>query len=209
MKTLEADSIIFDLDGTLWDSLEGLTRAWDYIATEHGFPGVFTKDAMRELMGFTEKDILEKYEKVFGDSNCNLVADLLDRGDGCLTPDGIRFYEGLNETLNELSSRKPLFLVSNCKTGYMEKFLELSGCRDCFRRCICEGTYGLPKAENIARIIEEYGLKSPVYVGDTLKDERSARACGASFIYASYGFGQAENPDFIIKNPAELCKIIE
>lgn len=209
MKKIEADSVIFDLDGTMWDSLDGLTRAWDRIAGEHGYPGVFTFEAMKGLMGFTEKDIVDKYTEVFGEETGPIVSDCLDRGDGSLEEDCVVIYEGLAETLAELSSRKPLFLVSNCKTSYMDRFLDISGCRKYFTSCVCEGTYGMPKAENIMRICSDFGLKTPVYVGDTIKDEKASRKAGVQFIHANYGFGTAEAPDAVISCISQLPGVVK
>ncbi len=40
-----------------------------------------------------------------------------------------------------------------------------------------------------ARLISRFGLKKPVYVGDTAGDEKAAHLAGIDFIHAAYGFG--------------------
>ena len=110
--------------------------------------------------------------------------------------------------LETLSARLPLFIVSNCLDGYIECFLESSGLAARFRDWACEGSTGLKKAGNIALIAKRHGLRSPVYVGDTMMDERSAREAGCPFIHAAYGFGGSESPDAVIAAPAALAAVI-
>ena len=113
-------------------------------------------------------------------------------------------YPGVPEMLAALSERLPLFIVSNCLDGYIECFLTSSGLASRFRDWACEGSTGLKKAGNIRRIAEKHGLLCPVYVGDTIMDERSAREAGCRFVHAAYGFGKSEAPDAVIHTPAAL-----
>ena len=72
----------------------------------------------------------------------------------------------------------------------------------------CEGSTGLKKAGNIRLIASRNGLKAPVYIGDTVMDEHSAREAGCPFVHAAYGFGTAESPDAVIASPAALPGVI-
>ena len=118
-------------------------------------------------------------------------------------------YPGVREMLAALSECFPLFLVSNCQQGYIPCFLGCTGFAPFFRDTACEGTTGLGKAENIALLCRQYGLKRPVYVGDTVSDERSARQAGCAFVHAAYGFGTAEAPDAVIRQPMELVGLLK
>jgi phosphoglycolate phosphatase len=84
--------------------------------------------------------------------------------------------------------RVPLFIVSNCQAGYIETFLRWSA--GPFIDFECWGNTGLPKADNLRRIIDRNGLRSPVLVGDTAGDQAAASACGVPFVYVDYGFGE-------------------
>ena len=55
-------------------------------------------------------------------------------------------------------------------------------------------------------LIQEVKLKfaKPVYIGDTRRDEEAARIAGIPFIHARYGFGDAERPEGMINDIAEL-----
>ena len=63
------------------------------------------------------------------------------------------------------------------------------------------------KADNICKIIQEYHLKAPVYVGDTLGDFNATKTAGIPFVFASYGFGQVPSPDYTIHCPGDLLNI--
>ena len=73
-----------------------------------------------------------------------------------------------------------------------------------FRDAAVSGSAGLDKAENLRRMIAQHPLKNPVYVGDTAGDEKTARAAGIPFAWASYGFGKAAALDGVIASVAEL-----
>lgn len=123
------DSIIFDVDGTLWDSTGIVSEAWsDYlIHTEHmdtdvssarlmGLFGQLLPDIARAL--FPELSEAEQLRII--DGCCQAEHEALLRKCAPLYPD-------LEETLKILSSRFPLFIVSNCQAGYIEVFLKSTG----------------------------------------------------------------------------------
>jgi len=105
---------------------------------------------------------------------------------------GGELYPGLEETLNYLSKKYKLYIVSNCQSGYIEVFLKLSGVGHYFLGHQCYGTKGNPKAENIKDIVNDHQLANPVYIGDTMGDYTSATKAGVPFIFANYGFGVVE-----------------
>ena len=63
------------------------------------------------------------------------------------------------------------------------------------------------KAANIRSIAKKYQLKAPVYVGDTFGDYQACQEAGVPFVFASYGFGQVDTPDYVIEKPADLLKL--
>ena len=109
--------------------------------------------------------------------------------------------------LKQLKENYRLFIVSNCQAGYIEVFLETSGLGSYFEGHLCPGDTGNAKADNICKIIQEYHLKAPVYVGDTLGDFNATKTAGIPFVFASYGFGQVPSPDYTIHCPGDLLNI--
>ena len=116
-------------------------------------------------------------------------------------------YPDLEKTLKILSSRFPLFIVSNCQAGYIEVFLKSTGFGHYFKGHLCPGDTGMAKAENIMKIREDNNLSDPVYIGDTIGDFNACRKAGVPFIFAEYGFGQVDKPDYRITRPFDLTEI--
>ena len=106
-----------------------------------------------------------------------------------LSEHGATLYNKLEDTLERLSKKYKLFIVSNCQDGYIESFFKSHKLEKYFIDYECPGRTGLAKAENIKLIVERNNLKNPVYVGDTQGDAKAAKDANIPFIYANYGFG--------------------
>lgn len=113
-------------------------------------------------------------------------------------------YEGLEETLKILSRKYPLYIVSNCQCGYIETFLQATGLGHYFKDTLCFGQTQTSKGQTILRLMEKNGLHSPVYVGDTKGDHLACREAGIPFVFAEYGFGETEEPDYRIQTFSDL-----
>jgi phosphoglycolate phosphatase len=185
------DSIIFDLDGTLWDSTANVALAWqaavaqvDYIDEE------MTVERVRSITGMTYDAI---FDKLFPDLDTHQrkeVQTLCGISElEILHTKGGELYPQLEETLKYLGTKYKLYIVSNCQSGYIEVFLDLNNMHPHFLAHQCFGTKGNPKADNIKDIVNDHQLKAPVYVGDTMGDYTAATQAGVPFIFASYGFG--------------------
>lgn len=203
------DSIIFDVDGTLWDSTDAVARAWNrIIEQETGKRSELTGDTLKGLFGRLLPDIaaviFADYEK---DRQLALIDLCCEEEHRELLSHPAPVYETLTETLEFLSGRYPLYIVSNCQAGYIEVFLEATGLGRYFKDHLCPGDTGLAKAENIQKIVEKHQLKAPVYVGDTAGDQSACSKAGVPFVFASYGFGSVQNPDYTIKHPLDLIKL--
>ena len=204
------DSIIFDLDGTLWDSCRVVSESWGRTLLEHfGIAGGPDAGQVRGIMGMTAEEIQNTLFSQYGARAREICLACIHGENAYIAKHGGDLYPGVSEMLETLSAKLPLFIVSNCLDGYIECFLESSGLAARFRDWACEGSTGLKKAGNIALIAKRHGLRTPVYVGDTAMDERSAREAGCPFIHAAYGFGESESPDAVIAAPAALPAVIE
>lgn len=189
------DSIIFDLDGTLWDSTGNVALAWqaaiekvDYV-TE-----VMTREKVRSITGIAYNVIFDTlFPYLNAEKRDELMALCAQKELEILHEAGGELYFGLDETLNYLSKKYKLYIVSNCQSGYIEVFLKLSGVGHYFLGHQCFGTKGNPKADNIKDIVNDHKLANPVYVGDTMGDYTSATKAGVPFIFANYGFGVVES----------------
>lgn len=199
------DGVIFDLDGTLWDSCQTVAASWaETLAGRHGTLAAPTEEDVKGIMGMTAEQIAEKLFSAYKQDALAVCLDCIARENAYIAVHGARLYPGVENLFQTLSSSFGLYIVSNCQQGYIECFLEYTGFGKYIRDYECTGATGLGKAENIRLIVLRNRLRHPVYVGDTHMDQVSAVAAGLPFIHAAYGFGHAENPDGVIKAPLEL-----
>lgn len=190
------DSILFDLDGTLWDITSLAARARNSAMKRLGIdhPG-FTKEDIAKYIGLPVDEI---YAKVFPHLPKETAMQLrLETGKEIasrLPTEGADIYPGVREGLEELKRRHRLFIVSNCATGYIENFLNWSKLGRLFDGHECYGNTLQPKAFNIAAVVTRHELKAPLYVGDTDGDQRAAVGAKVPYVHVTYGFGRPCEP---------------
>ena len=125
MRRLECDSLIFDLDGTLWDASEATAKAWTIAAQRLGLDRTLTASQIRSVSGLpflTCVETLFKAEHNFGRVDFNHLQSQLDQQERIeLRAIGGTLYEGVASALRILSERFRLFVVSNCQEWYLEE----------------------------------------------------------------------------------------
>ncbi len=204
------DALIFDIDGTLWDSCEAVRQSWQRsLWRRYGCAGSPDLAQVRSIMGLGPDEIARKLFYRFGERAREVFDALSEDECAYLAANGAEVYPGVIDGLRALSLSRRLFLVSNCQRGYIEAFLGSNGLESLFEGRLCAGVTGLDKSGNLRRLMGEHALARAVFVGDTLSDERAAREAGCAFIHAAYGFGGAERPDAVLHSFAELPKLLE
>ena len=209
MKNKEIDAIIFDLDGTLWNTVDSCLKATSLVKEEHkDITRDVTREQIESAMGKTSDEIIniyygylprEKGEEYANEAFSKNVENLLKEGG--------RLYPNTRETIINLSKKYKLYIVSNCVKGYIESFLNTSGLKDYFSDYESYGNILLSKGENIKLVIERNHLKNPIYVGDTKGDMEASNYAGIPFVYAAYGFGKVEVFDYKINDISELLNL--
>ena len=184
----DVDSIIFDLDGTLWDASESSALAWSNVCREIGINKSFSGSDIKAVSGLPFDKCVDLLFD--GISEPNLKARLDRAEKDAIMERGGTFYEGLQDGIKRLAEGYKLFLVSNCQDWYLQAFLNHSGLRELFVDSLCHGTTQLPKRDNIRSIISRNKLRRSVYVGDTHWDQEAAFYAGSKFIFTAYGFGK-------------------
>lgn len=209
MQLKNIDSIIFDLDGTLWDAASTCTKAWNVSLKESGFDHIVTDDFIRSVSGLKIEKILELHLPFIPNEQHTPLIKLYRNYEAVYMKQfGGLLFPRAKEVLTQLTGRYNLFVVSNCSGGYIENFLEFHGLQNFFTDFESSGNTGLSKAENIRLIIARNKLKTPVYIGDTSWDHEAAIANNIPFIYAAYGFGKVDNAKCKIEEIKELPALL-
>lgn len=206
----QAKGIIFDVDGTLWDVSALVAEGWN-IALQRQ-PGVtrrVTVQEIRGMMGKTMTDIFDLImpgrDKAFQEHVSEECEKAWNR---LLQERGAKLYPEEEQTLEALSRVSRLFIVSNCRCGYIEKLLGFSHFDRFFEDSECFGRTGRPKRDNIRLLVERNHLQKAVYVGDTHLDYESARDAGVLFIHAAYGYGKVPEAKYAVQTFSELTSAV-
>lgn len=202
------NAIIFDVDGTLWDSTDVVAKAWNLAIKETTSLDLqLSSDQLKKLFGRPLDEIVDILFPMLDESERrNLQNNLYEYEHNFIGKETCHYYEGMLTSIPILSKSFPLFIVSNCQAGYIEAFLEASKLGDYITDFTCPGETGLLKGDNLKLIMKRNHLDSAIYVGDTQGDADACKIAGIPIIYASYGFGSIERPDYTITRFSDLLE---
>ena len=196
------DGLILDVDGTIWDTTPIVAEAWNN-AFDENFPHLqhVTADILKGQFGKTMDVIADNLftslnkedKKILMKKCCEYEQKALLSNTKNIT------YKDVVKTIKSISKIIPVFIVSNCQSGYIELVMKKNGITEVIKDFECFGNTGLPKNENIELIIKRNGLKAPAYVGDTQGDYDACKKAGVPFIWAAYGFGRPDDDKYFAK----------
>ncbi len=183
--------IIFDMDGTLWDSADGVAKSWtQVIHNEYKKDMDITEADVKAVMGKT-MDVIAQivFPELDKEAQQMLLEKCCDWENEYLRRNGGKLFPELEDTLKKLKKRYHLYIVSNCQSGYIEAFLDYYNFGQYFEDIECYGNNEKSKGDNIRLVMERNGLEQTIYVGDIQGDYEATMQAGAAFIHAKYGFG--------------------
>lgn len=203
------DGIIFDVDGTLWDSTELVAKAWNYVLeTETALPPNIDSARLKTLFGKPMDEIcLSIFKGIPVSEHPRLGEICYMRENALLYEEPVPLYDGVLEACQELAKRCPLFIVSNCQKGYIEALLDTTPLKPYITGHLCYGDTGKTKDVTMQMLMEQYRLKNVLYVGDTQGDADACQKADVPFVLAEYGFGDAAEPDYRISELKELLEL--
>ena len=203
------DGIIFDVDGTLWDSTDSVADSWNLAIRENSSLDLtIDGEILQGLFGKTMTEIADAlFPSLSEEERMNFIQICFDYENHYLKTHPGRMYDGVVDTVKKLSERYPLFIVSNCQCGYIEAMLNAFGLGPYIKDHLCFGETQTPKSQTILKLMERNALKDVVYVGDTQGDADACRDAGVPFIFAEYGFGEVPDAEVRIKALSELLTI--
>lgn len=189
---MRVESLIFDIDGTLWDSRALVAEGYNLQLRAEGL----------SHLRVTAEDLLPLFGKIMTEIADVLLASVpvpqryalmercMDRENLYLKENPCRIaYPQVQETMAALGKTHRLFLVSNSQRGYPELCMEKLGIAHLISGHLCFGETGTDKGETIRTLMARYSIQSTAYVGDTQSDYEATLKAGIPFIWAAYGFG--------------------
>lgn len=204
------DAIIFDIDGTLWDSRIPVAHSWNHSIEKYtGKPSRFTAEFLGGYFGRTMDVIVELLLPDMSEAEREYYGNLIfqEENEWLEHESGI-LYPGVAATMQNLAEQWPLYVVSNCQRGYIDTMLRVTDLEKFISGTICYGDYNEGKGKNLIRLCREYNIKEPVYVGDTQGDAEACAEAHIHMIYAAYGLGVVEHPWKQINCFSELLSVL-
>lgn len=202
--------IIFDMDGTLWDTVDVSYEAAKVLDDEYEEVKEISKDAIRKGMGSSRVEngynfmpYLEPDKRDFymGRLNEEVMKKIEEKG--------ANIYDGVVETIKELSKDYKLGIITNNNDNYAKLFIKFSGLDGYFTDILgCSGR-DMSKTDAIKIMCERNNEPRSYYVGDIKKDMLATLAAGQTFIHARYGFDPNLECDYHIDNINELKELIK
>lgn len=211
---------IFDLDGTLTDTLESLAFSVKETLKEMGLPQI-TTDECRSFVGNGARYLMERSLEAAGDRELSRIEEGMEVygrifDENCtylVTP-----YEGITGTLMQMKDKGiKLAVLSNKPHRQTKKVVERIFGEDVFD-CVQgqkEGIARKPDPAGIYRLLEEMqaGREECLYVGDSEVDVETGRNAGVRMVGVSWGFRSREvlraaGGGTIIDSPEELMQFV-
>lgn len=202
----EGTLAVLDLDGTLFDTLSLDVCAYRALLEELGLPSR-TEAQLRGFIGPT----IEQTAVVLGfaERDGQWLDQKLIAHERALMPSAGRLYDGAMELLRALSRRCEVYIASNGSPEYLEMVDEAFGLSR-YVTAMHGHVPGDDKRQLFGRICRAHG-GAPISAGDRAGDLIAARAHGARFAGALYGFGSREElsgSDALAADVRELADIL-
>ncbi len=207
---MKYESLIFDIDGTLWNSPALVAEGYNLQLRKEGLDHLCVNEQI--LLNLFGRVMTAIADAIFPEIPLPQRYELMDR---CIDS-GNRYlkehpcdigYPKVKETMAELSKKHRIFIVTNADCGYPELCMEKLGLEDYVSGHLCFGDTGTSKGKTIRMLMEKHGIEDVVYIGDTQGDYEATVEAGIPFIWCSYGFGTPEHYDAKVDSFEQLLTL--
>ena len=209
-------AVVFDLDGTLTDTIASIKISADKAVGKYGF-GPFSEEQYKYFVGDGAATLIERCLEAGGDKEQKYFEGAFKEyqkvfEEYCMYK--VEPYKGIRKLLAALKERGiRLAVLSNKPHERTKEVISTIFGDECFDvvRGQIDGVPKKPSPEGVFKILEELSLKAEdiLYLGDTGTDMQTGKSAGAFTIGALWGFRQKEEliengADAIIENPLQL-----
>ena len=204
------ESLIFDIDGTLWDSRALVAEGYNIQLRQEGLSHLCVDaETLKGLFGKVMTEIADSlFASIPAPERYALMERCMETENRHLREDPCHIgYPGVKETLEQLSKQYRLFIVSNSQCGYPELCMEKLGLTPFIQGHLCFGDTGTSKGKTIRTLMEKYHIHSCAYIGDTQGDYEATLEAGIPFLFAAYGFGEPQGYAMKLHSIADLLNL--
>ena len=207
---MKYESLIFDIDGTLWDSRALVAEGYNQQLREEGMEeSCVDAQRLRPLFGKVMTAIADAlFPQLPPAERYGLMERCMERENRYLAENPCRIgYPGIEEALENLAKHHRLFIVSNSQQGYPELCIQKLGLSKWISGHLCFGDTGTSKGQTIRTLMERFQITSCAYIGDTQGDYEATLEAGIPFIWADYGFDTPAGYSLRIHGPRDLIQL--
>jgi len=206
---------LFDLDGTLINSLADITNSINYVAEMYSLDD-YDIDTIRKYIGNGARKLIERCFSPYGKS----VEDALKKFREYYFKhllDETYLYDGVVEVLEELINKGVLnILLTNKPSKYTNKIITKLGIKKYFKFVVCPETFNINKPDPVIidKILQKYKFENNdvIIIGDSLIDIDTALNSKIDSCIVSYGFGDKDDfikAGYIIDNISQLLDLFK
>lgn len=212
---------IFDLDGTLSDSIASMKYCGDKAVEKYGY-GPFTEYQYKYFVGDGASNLVKRVLTAAGDTELTHYEEAFAEykrlfQEFCMYQ--VKPYDGIPELLKELKERGIILAVlSNKPHAETIRVIEDLFGTDCFDviQGQEEGLPIKPSPAGVFRILEKTGFapEDVIYLGDTATDMKTGKGAGAFTVGALWGFREEKElveggADVLIDYPTKLLEYVK
>ena len=204
------NSVIFDLDGTLWEVIEATYKSVNIITNKYNLKEV-SRETICKVFGLNKEESAKLYFPYMElKESTKLVDEIAVINIENLKKNGGNIYPNVKEVLNILANIYDLYIVSNtAEIEYIRAFLKSADVKEYFKEYIAASSLNISKKDAIKKVIADNKIEKAVYVGDTRIDLEAAYKNNIPFVYAKYGFGKSINTNYSINEINELPNVLK
>ncbi|MDR2153275.1 MAG: HAD family hydrolase [Helicobacteraceae bacterium] len=202
--------VIFDLDGTLTDSKDNIAASINYARTRKGLPPLDRGEIIEKINALTFQSTKFLYGEDASEADHKIFEERYEKA--CLND--LKLYDEIAELLQALNDRGvKMAVATNATSAFARIMLDYAGVSRYFAAMIGADCVSNPKPapDMLYLALNKLGgnPNEAIFLGDSGKDMKAAKAAGVTGIFAAWGYGIAsEFADCAIQTPMELLKAL-
>lgn len=197
--------IIFDLDGTLWETIDATYEAANIIVNKYSELKSISRETIIKGMGLgTEENAKNYMPYIELEKSIRYMKEISEKTSEIINGENVKIYEEVRNTIRNLNKKYKLAIITNNRDKYAETFLKISNLTNYFVDYMGAASYNISKGEAIKKMVQKYNEKENYYVGDIKKDQEATICAGIKFIHAKYGFEPTLKSELSIEKIEEL-----
>jgi len=209
---MRCQNIVFDLDGTISDPFEGISKSINYALDSLGYETV-PLEQVRPMIG---PPLSDSFASLIGIANSNDIGELVDKYRERYAVKGFsenKLYPNMAATIATLAQKGfRLGVCTSKRSDYATAIVEMFEL-DAHFDFIDGGGDGINKVQQMQRLVSrQLNANDSIMIGDRHFDILAAKANGVRSVGVTWGFANVNEfletpPDYIADSPAELLRL--